>query len=103
MKKSLVSIVAASLVLTGGLLLSPVEAAGDKGKKKEDVSVAFKKLDTNTDGKLSKEEFAKYEHGKKKDAKPKKADKLFSKLDTNNDASLSLDEFKKAAEHKSKK
>jgi Ca2+-binding EF-hand superfamily protein len=64
----------------------------------------FKKLDTNGDGKISKEEFAKLattlgqKFAKLKD-NPELAqqvmDKLFDKLDTNGDGFLSPEEFKK--------
>ena len=60
--------------------------AADKPKK--DPEAAFKKLDKNSDGKVSKEEFA----AGAKDAA--KADKAFAKKDKNGDGSLSLEEFK---------
>jgi len=63
---------------------APVMAA-DKPKK--DPEVAFKKLDTNSDGKVSKDEYK----AKAKDAE--KADKAFAKLDKNSDGFLSLEEF----------
>ena len=80
--------------------------AAKKAKKKAvgNLEATFKKLDTNDDKKLSKEEFAKVadEQKKKANAKAKKADKTkaiidtaFTKLDENKDGSLSLDEFKK--------
>lgn len=62
----------------------PVLAA-DKPKK--DPEAAFKKLDTNSDGKVSKDEFK----AKAKDAE--KADKAFAKMDKNSDGFLSLEEF----------
>lgn len=64
---------------------TPVIAAD---KPKRDPEAAFKKLDKNGDGKVSKEEFT----AKAKDAA--KAEKAFAKLDKNGDGSLSLEEFK---------
>jgi Ca2+-binding EF-hand superfamily protein len=78
----------------------PVDAAA----KKNSLEDQFKKLDTNGDGKLSKDEFAKMGKGAKANAgNNKKTDKLFQKLDTNNDGFLSLDEFKKIGYAKKKK
>jgi Ca2+-binding EF-hand superfamily protein len=78
--------------------------AVDAAAKKNSLEDQFKKLDTNNDGKLSKDEFAKMGKGAKANAaNNKKTDKLFQKLDTNNDGFLSLDEFKKIADMKKKK
>lgn len=98
---------------------------GKKGKKGANkLEAKFKQLDTNNDGKLSKEEFQKRKELKKakkankqKTAKAgKKANKqktakagkgkkgkkggLFARLDTDKDGYLSLDEFKKMREMK---
>ena len=63
----------------------------------------FKKLDANSDGKVTKEEFAKFAENKPKaTAKPGASDKLFSKLDANGDGALSAEEFKKLSERKKK-
>ena len=100
------------LGVAGLLALTPSaradeEAAAAKPKAKHGAKALFKKLDTNHDGKLSREEFAKIgEHLKKKpDAKGKgkKLEKLFTKLDANNDGFLSPEEFKKLGELKKKK
>ena len=111
------------LGVAGVLALTPDAYAGGKkggkGKKKKgpDLEQVFKKLDTNGDGKIDREEFAKVgEHLKKKNkaadadaakAKPKKAEKKltkrFNKLDTDGNGTLSLDEFKKIKDRKNKK
>ncbi len=64
---------------------APVIAA-DKPKK--DPDAAFKKMDKNSDGKVSKEEFV----ASAKDAA--KADKAFAQKDKDNDGFLTLEEFK---------
>ncbi len=111
---------ALALVIGLGIAVSPADAAGKKAKKakkKVDQSaVLFKKLDTNSDTKLSETEFSKLADAKKKDnpkkpgkvaKKPGKAAKkssaLFAKVDTNKDGSVSLDEFKKLKEAKGDK
>ena len=68
---------------------APVMAA-DKPKA-ADPEAMFKKMDKNSDGKVSKEEFS----AKAKDAA--KADKAFAKLDKDGDGSLTLEEFKARA------
>jgi Ca2+-binding EF-hand superfamily protein len=91
--------------------LVAVKAANKAAKKGGDQNAAFKKLDTNNDGKLSKEEFSKVEGGQAPaNAKAKKVQKIsglvdteFTKLDTDKNASLSLDEFKKFTGLKTKK
>ncbi len=57
-------------------------------KPKRDPEAIFKKLDKNSDGKVSKEEFS----AVVKDAA--KADKAFAKKDKNGDGFLTLEEFK---------
>lgn len=76
------------LMLTLCLGFTAPVLAADKPKK--DPEVVFKKLDKNSDGKLSKEEFS----AAGKDAA--KADKAFAKLDKDGDGSISLEEFKAA-------
>jgi hypothetical protein len=51
----------------------------------------FKKLDTNSDGALSLEEFKASPRGQKD---PAKAEEAFKKMDTDGNGSLSLEEFK---------
>jgi Ca2+-binding EF-hand superfamily protein len=86
---------------------------GDKPKGKHpDPEALFKRLDADNDGKISKEEFAKFadivrekakEKGKGKNANGRAADAIFNRLDTNGDGYLSLEEFKKLSEIRQKK
>jgi len=107
----------AILGVTGLLAASPARADDapkpEKGKgKKPDPEALFKRLDANGDGKISREEFAKFaeivrekakEKGKGKNATGKGADAIFNRLDTNGDGYLSLEEFKKISELRHKK
>ena len=103
MNKSLVAVAAGAIILGLSLLSTPAMAGGGKGKKKMDPAEEFKKLDTNNDGKLSKEEFEKFERARKKANETKKAANQFNHLDSNNDGFISLEEFRKAFEHRGKK
>jgi Ca2+-binding EF-hand superfamily protein len=98
--QKLVTALLAGVVLFSGSLV----VAADKGgkEKKKDASAAFKRLDVDKDGKLSRDEFAKFGHGKKKDPDRTKLDKGFKRLDTNNDGFLSQEEFKKLFERRKK-
>lgn len=78
----------------------PAAAAGDKADKpKRNPEEAFKKLDANSDGKVSAEEFEAGPAGKKDPAKAKEA---FAKKDKDGDKALSLDEFKGGGKKKDK-
>lgn len=107
MKKYVVLSVSGVLALIWVLAIAPgiVEAAGKAKKKQKGPDAQFKQLDSNKDGKVSKDEFSKVgELGKKKKMiKAKKIDKMFSALDTNNDGSLSQEEFKKIGDVMKKK
>ena len=96
-----------AVLMAGVFLLAAGSQApggdGGKGKKRMDLKATFKKLDTNNDGKLSKDEFHKFQVGKKEDGKTKRLDKLFDTLDKNNDGYLSMEEFEKVKEHRKKK
>jgi hypothetical protein len=66
-------------------------------KPKHDPAEQFKKLDTNGDGKLSKEEFMASKHAQKD---PAKAEAQFKKLDKDGDGFLTLEEFSARGAHK---
>lgn len=77
----------------------------DKNKrKKADPEAAFKKLDANSDGKLSREEFDKMRDNLPEKLKDRAkgagqfGGKMFELMDANKDGSVSLEEFKKARE-----
>lgn len=77
------------------------KAAGDKTAQKEegprrDPEAMFKKLDTNNDGSISKEEYLAGPFGKR-DAT--RAEESFKKRDKDGNGSLSLEEFKAPREH----
>jgi hypothetical protein len=92
-------IVGAAMVLAVAVVLgSAGDAAAAKPRAKKKAPIAatpFQKLDTNRDGKLSRDEFRNVRSvaGKGKGGKGGDTDALFTKLDTNNDNSLSQAEF----------
>jgi len=79
-----------ALALIAGMFMPLLSGAQEKkGKSPEEQ---FKALDTNSDGKLSKDEFI---ARVKDDAEKKaKAEQRFSRIDKNNDNFVSLEEFK---------
>lgn len=83
--------VAAAGVLAFGVVVPGMAADDAKAE------AAFKKMDKNSDGKVSEEEFV----GKRTGEKADKAKSQFKKLDKDSDGSLSLEEFK-AAKKKAK-
>lgn len=92
-----------SLSVAGVLAAAPNATAKPKGDKLEAL---FKKLDTNGDGTLSKEEFAKISERRKNGegkGKGKGAERLYDKLDTKGDGKLTLDEFRKITELRQQK
>jgi Ca2+-binding EF-hand superfamily protein len=78
-----------ALVLALGFAV-PALAADDKPKDKPSPEEQFKKLDKNSDSKLSLEEFK----GKRQGDKATKAEENFKKKDKDNDGSLTLEEYK---------
>ena len=75
-----------SLAVLLAFTLAPFALGADE-KPKPDPAEVFKKMDKNSDGKLSFEEFK----GKREEAEAKKG---FERLDKDKDGSLSLEEFK---------
>jgi Ca2+-binding EF-hand superfamily protein len=73
----------------------PAAAAGDKPKRNPEEM--FKKLDKDSDGKVTLEEFKESPMAKRDGAKP---EEMFSKRDKNGDKSLSLEEFSAPREKK---
>lgn len=69
-------------------LLAGVPAMAQR--KAPDPEKRFAKLDKNSDGKLSLEE---YQAGGRKQADPEKRAKLFKKIDADGDGFVSKDEF----------
>jgi hypothetical protein len=68
----------------------PKPAPAAEEKKPADPEVAFKRMDKDSDGKLTLEEFK----GKKKDDALAKAETQFKKLDKDSDGKVTLEEFK---------
>lgn len=66
---------------------------GKPGEGKRNPEEIFKKLDTNNDGSISKEEFL---AGPRAKQDPAKAEERFKALDKNSDGKISLEEFKAA-------
>jgi len=79
------------LALSATLNAAEGDAKKPEGEKKKfDPEAAFKKLDANSDGSISKEEFLASPQAKKDAAK---ADKMFAGKDKDKDGKLSKDEF----------
>lgn len=79
-----------ALLLTGGLTLMAADKADKANKPKLSPDEMFKRMDKNSDSKLSKEEFL----GKREGEAKTKAETQFTAKDKDKDGSLSLDEFK---------
>lgn len=89
-----------ALALGTTLSLAEDKPAGDKpDKPRRNPAEAFKKLDKDSDGKLSKEEW-KESPMAKRDAT--KAEEAFGKKDKDSDGSLNLEEFKARGPRKQK-
>ncbi|MBI3408916.1 MAG: EF-hand domain-containing protein [Planctomycetes bacterium] len=106
---TILSVVAAMLVVLGSASAGDDEA-GAKGKGKGKGKLGnpeqiFKKLDTNNDGKLSKDEFMKMADRVKDAEKAAKfksvLERAWTKLSVND--AITLDQFKKFQEMKGKK
>ena len=99
MSRFLTSVLVVAIAAVIGLNVASAaeEKKGKEGRRPQmDPEQAFKKLDTNGDGKLSLEEWSKgpmaqrAEEGKRKD--------IFAKIDANGDGGITLDELKAAHE-----
>jgi Ca2+-binding EF-hand superfamily protein len=90
----------ASIVAILTLSASMVIAKEAKEKKQATPEEAFKKLDSNGDGKVSEAEFL-ASPGAQKDAE--KAKEKFKSLDADKDGSLTLEELSAAPAKKKKK
>jgi Ca2+-binding EF-hand superfamily protein len=88
----------------GAFFLPLAGAEGAQPKHaKHDMAALFKKLDTNNDGKLTRDEFMKLPEvlGRKPTAAGKHQQmlaKLFDRLDADGNGTLSLEEFRKLPE-----
>jgi Ca2+-binding EF-hand superfamily protein len=79
------------------MTVGAIRADDPQQKPGRDPGKLFKKLDTNNDGKLSKEEFLKL--GERAQGRRQQAlEKIFNRLDANHDGSLTPEEFKKFTE-----
>ncbi len=96
MKRSSLALVA----IAASALLLPVRAEEGADKPKADPAKAFAKIDANSDGSMTKEEFVASPRGQKD---PEKAAKKFTKMDADANGSVNLDEFKASAVKKDKK
>ncbi len=92
------------VVLAIGLVLSSVTAQEQPTKGKIDIDAIFKKLDTNNDGKLQKDEFVKLcDNFKNKDKAREKLTAAFDTIDVAKVGYLSKEQFQKYLETGKKK
>jgi Ca2+-binding EF-hand superfamily protein len=85
-----------SLALVAALFSPGILTAQEK--KKPDPEAQFKRMDKNSDSKLSLDEFK----GKRTGDKATKAEEQFKKRDKDSDGFLSLEEFKAGGKKKPK-
>jgi Ca2+-binding EF-hand superfamily protein len=95
--KKIITILSALAVSVSFATAADEANKGDKPKR--DPEAAFKKWDSNNDGKLTKEEFMASPMAKKDAAK---AETMFGKKDKDSSGDLSLDEFKAPGGRKDK-
>jgi Ca2+-binding EF-hand superfamily protein len=105
MFRLLLQLAAFAILCARASAASPELPAPTAKPPRANPEAVFKRIDTNGDGKISREEFKAFIEkslkGKKSD-KPELIDKLFDRLDTNGDGYLSLDEFKQLRELREK-
>lgn len=98
MKKIITLLSVLAMAATVSAAEGDAKKKGDgKAKGKGDPAAAFKKMDKDSDGKVSKEEFMATPQAKKDAAK---AGESFGKRDKNGDGSLSMEEFAPAKKKK---
>jgi Ca2+-binding EF-hand superfamily protein len=91
-------------VLALGLVLSIAAAQEQPKKGKIDIDAVFKKLDTNNDGKLQKDEFLKLcDNFKNKEKAREKLTAAFDLIDVEKVGYLSKAQFQKYLENRQKK
>jgi hypothetical protein len=106
MRKILLSLGLLSVMTlcSGGVFAAAEDNKPKKGKFAEkfkdragtiDTDKLFEKLDSDSDGKLSKEEFKKFFENLGQDKLAAASGRLFARLDADSDGSLSKEEFKK--------
>src|SRR5713226_7766927 len=94
---------AGMLCMAMAVVLLAANAGAQEQKKTFDIDAIFKKLDTNNDGKLSKDEFLKLaDRFKDKEKARDKLTKAFEKFDTEK-MGLTKVQFRKYAESVKKK
>lgn len=100
MKKLITLTFAFAAILSLGMAADEKKAEGKKGKG--DPAAAFKKLDTNGDGKVSKEEYLASPMAAKAKEKGADPEKGFTAKDKDKDGNLSMEEFAAKPEKKPK-
>jgi hypothetical protein len=91
-------------LIVGGALAVQIASAPDlTAQPKLDPERLFKRIDTNGDGKISKEEWKAFSAMAPKLKDAKASNFVFERLDQDKDGFLSLEEFKKIAEIQGKK
>jgi Ca2+-binding EF-hand superfamily protein len=88
MKTLLTTLAAATVAVT--FAYAEDKPAADAAKPKKDPAEVFKKMDANSDGSVTLEEFKAVGMGKKD---PAKGEALFKKKDKDADGKLSLEEY----------
>lgn len=75
-----------------GLFTFSQTATAQEKEKKQDIEKMFKKLDTNSDGTISLEEFKNKK--RKKEISAEKLENMYSKIDADGNGSVTMEEYK---------